>query len=204
MAETPLRTTRKSRQPIQLPITENSSRPTYNILQDLGSSQANITFSQLVAASPQIRQQLAKGLRPKRQIQVQVRNYTERNQSSNLVTTLQIEVEVEGKPTRAICDTGSTISIISDKFRSQLRRNIDRPANYTVLAVDGQKSRPLGYIDDLPITVEGLQIPITVAVMKNVNYSLLLGNDFLAAGRARVDFPERTVQFQKGRQTRTV
>src|SRR6185295_18822352 len=115
-----------------------------------------------------------------------------------------IPIEVNRVKTQAICDTGSTISIISLEFMKRSGHQINRKCEYWVISVDGQRSRPVGMVDNYPITIGHLTVPITMAVMDGVHYDVLLGNNFLIKSSAVVDFARQTVQFGTGSDTRVV
>jgi hypothetical protein len=189
----------QKRQPAQMPLTKGMAP--YSIAEDLQSMKANITVGQLLTAAPQVRRELQSKMSTRKP---RIQEGLVAQQNSSPLSTLQIPVKVNQVSTLAICDTGSTISIISMAFLKQTGFEITRPCHYQVLAVDGTHSRPLGLIDSLPISFGQMTVSIPVAVVDDVHYNLLLGNDFLLKSQAVVDFTNGTVQLGSGADVRIV
>ena len=66
---------------------------------------------------------------------------------------------------------------------------------------NGVRVRPLGCIDNFPITIGGFAIPISVSVLEADNYNVLIGNNWLHRASAVLDWRnlELTVRW-KGRE----
>jgi len=73
---------------------------------------------------------------------------------------------------------------------SPLRKN--DPKRHS--AADGHALVCVGTID-LTLTIQGLKIPQTFLVVKDLNFKLILGLDFLNATRANIDFNHNTLSI---------
>jgi hypothetical protein len=67
--------------------------------------------------------------------------------------------------------------------------------------INGDRRKPLGAIDNFPVTVAGLTMPVTVDVTEALSYSVIVGNDWLTKVKAVIDYqsPSLTINV-KGRQ----
>ncbi len=88
---------------------------------------------------------------------------------------------------RGIADTGAGKTVISEAFMDRLGWSIDKPTKVTFTVATGDKATALGIIKNIPITVGGLTIPISVIVSTSTSYDILLGNDWLIKANAVLD-----------------
>ena len=104
------------------------------------------------------------------------------------VDAIYCDATIDDHPLYLIVDSGSTSSIISKPFLDILGRNIDEPSTINMVDINGGKKRSLGKVKDLPITIKGTTIPITVDVSESKHYSVIVGNDWLTKTKGLIDY----------------
>ncbi|PWA00918.1 hypothetical protein BB558_003011, partial [Smittium angustum] len=162
-------------------ITLNSNHPKYSIKSDLSSINANITFSQLLQSSPEIRTELIKLCR---KVDVESNLNAIENQ---LTTNCKSIVKVFGKSYVAIVDTGAACSVITSRLLDEMGLAPDKFSDQTIITADGKGHNTLGVITQLPITIAGYRFAIDLLVMENNKRSLILGVDWLKNYDATID-----------------
>ena len=103
---------------------------------------------------------------------------TNLTQTSTSTTPVKCNIKLRNKPYQAIIDSGASISMISYQIVKELGLKIGSPSSSLIVSATGPSTRPLGIIQNLPIEIEGITIPMDVKVMDSTSYSLLLGNDW--------------------------
>lgn len=92
------------------------------------------------------------------------------------------QVQVEGVDTKALTDTGSGVSLISDSFRDRYEvlrnRKIDRNISLCATSVNNEPVDLLGSVR-MNITIGGVDTEVPFYVARGVTYSILLGWDFI-------------------------
>lgn len=170
----------------------------YNVVADIQQQQANITFGQLFLLSPKMRGDVNKSLRkpgtrnPKMAAQVSVN-------VALSTTSLYCDAELQGTEMPLIIDTGAAGSLVSCQLLNDLGISIDRPSATVIVDVNGDRKRPLGEVESLPISIQGIIIPAKdVAVTDALTYCAIVGNDWLAKVKAIIDYGQRkmTIEWQ--------
>jgi len=108
-----------------------------------------------------------------------------------------IRLKCNSVKTSALFDTGATKTCVSEHFVKRLRVKIQplppgHPVCYS--SADGRPLIILGTVS-LTLNIQGLRIPHIFTVVKELNYNLLLGTDFMHATQATIDFRNRTVSI---------
>ncbi|KAG9297003.1 hypothetical protein G9A89_008589 [Geosiphon pyriformis] len=85
---------------------------------------------------------------------------------TKLITAMYTDAKVDGHAIKLILDSGSAGSIITQQLMDQLGCQVDYTASVCIITVDGTTKTPIGEIDDLPIEVNGIIVPIKVLVME--------------------------------------
>ena len=94
-------------------------------------------------------------------------------------------------------DSGAFRSCLSLDCAQRMRLRISplRKNNPTRLsAADGHRLVCVGSIN-LTLTIQGLKIPQTFLIVKDLNFRIILGLDFLNATRANIDFNHNTLSI---------
>ena len=106
--------------------------------------------------------------------------------------------EVDGRIVQVILDSGSAGSVISQIFLQKLKGQISRKTNVNMVGINGEKSKALGEVKQLPIRIQGQILPADVIVSEATGYDLLVGNDWLTKYQAVLDWPNKEFRFKVG------
>src|SRR6266487_3093744 len=110
----------------------------YSIIEDLLNTRANVTFAQLLQ-SPLIRKELKKSITPQRRGAKQVHFGKSAAIPSNATfTPLLCKARVYGWTIDLIVDSGSSISVISEKFMKDIGQKPARTSSRTVSDIHGK------------------------------------------------------------------
>jgi transposase InsO family protein len=122
---------------------------------------------------------------------------------STVSSPVYIKIRVNDKPTEAIVDTGSAISIINSDFIKTMQHNkfifkprTCRTANSTSLNIIGQI--------ELKIKIKHIETSVVANVATNLITSMLLGNDWIDENHVHLfgDQKQLTIPDQHGQLTR--
>jgi predicted aspartyl protease len=112
------------------------------------------------------------------------------------VDAVYCDAYVDNHPIYLIIDTGSTGSLISKGFLDKIGRTIQEPSTVNLVDVNGGKKRSLGKIRNLPINIKGTTIPVDVDVSESMNYTVIVGNDWLTKTKGIIDFSHRIMELE--------
>ena len=117
---------------------------------------ANVTYGELLQ-NPEYNNQLRKALgrRPVNNI----------NGGNNKESPCQTIVRLKGTPIKAIMDTGAVASVVSTSIVKALKLNYGKPDNIRLAAFNKTSSGVLGTIQNAPLAIEGVKIPIKLHVV---------------------------------------
>jgi hypothetical protein len=109
----------------------------------------------------------------------------------------QITVQVCGRDvTKTLIDEGSSVSILSSIAWQTLGCPSLAPVTQNLLAFNRRTSQPLGTLPQFPITLGGKTIFVDVMVVQDpLDFSLLLGRDYVYAMKAIVSTLFRVISF---------
>jgi hypothetical protein len=109
----------------------------------------------------------------------------------------QITVQVRGRDvTKTLIDEGSSVSILSSISWQELGCPPLASVTQNLLAFNRRTSQPLGTLPQFPITLGGKTIFIDVMVVQDpLDFSLLLGRDYVYAMKAIVSTLFRVISF---------
>jgi hypothetical protein len=109
----------------------------------------------------------------------------------------QITVQVCGRDvTKTLIDEGSSVSILSSIAWQALGCLALAPVTQNLLAFNRRTSQPLGTLPQFPITLGGKTVFIDVMVVQDsLDFSLLLGRDYVYAMKAIVSTLFRVISF---------
>ncbi|KAG9294137.1 hypothetical protein G9A89_021496 [Geosiphon pyriformis] len=119
------------------------------------------------------------------------------------ITAMYTDVKIDGQSIKLILDSGSASSIITRQLMDQLGHRVDRAASAKIITADGATKTLIGEIDNLPIEINSITVPIKVLVMEATQYQALVGNDWLFKINATLDWNTQKLQLsQNGQYTR--
>jgi Aspartyl protease len=79
----------------------------------------------------------------------------------------RIHARVRSNPIQPIVDSGAAASIITKHLAMHLKLKWTEESDINILAVDGQKRRVIGVIDNAPIAVADALVPINLLVIES-------------------------------------
>ncbi|KAG9306104.1 hypothetical protein G9A89_016008 [Geosiphon pyriformis] len=82
------------------------------------------------------------------------------------ITTMYINAKIDGHYIKLILDSGSAGSIITQQLMDQLGCRVDRAASARIIMADEMTKTLISKIDDLPIEINGIIVPIKVLIME--------------------------------------
>jgi hypothetical protein len=109
----------------------------------------------------------------------------------------QITVQVRGRDvTKTLIDEGSSISILSSIAWQALGCPSLAPVTPNLLSFNRRNSQPLGTLPQFSVTLGGKTVFIDVMVVQDsLDFSLLLGRDYVYAKKAIVSTLFRVISF---------
>ncbi|RWR98562.1 hypothetical protein B4U79_17151, partial [Dinothrombium tinctorium] len=105
-----------------------------------------------------------------------------------------IKMKVNGVETKALIDSGSAISVISETLFNKLRTPFYAWFGGLLRGADGKGIKPQG-ITKIIVSHEKGTHEIEVVVIKGANPDLLLGNDYSRKAGLNIDFGKRIIRF---------
>ena len=110
-----------------------------------------------------------------------------------------IQISINGRKTHALVDTGANISCISEPLLHKL--NISAPFEQSriqqVVGVGGEVHAVLGQVT-LCFSIGGVQLSQKFHVFKHLQYSCILGEDFLSNHNISINIRKRTLTIHDG------
>jgi hypothetical protein len=115
-----------------------------------------------------------------------------------------IHISIESLPTCALCDSGSSVSLISQQFYQRLLKKHDRlksfnstPNAANLYAANNSKLKVKTTVD-LTVRLQGITIINSFIVVDELAYNVILGADFLHDTRASMNFGDRRLILYDG------
>ncbi|KEH19874.1 retropepsins domain protein, putative [Medicago truncatula] len=100
---------------------------------------------------------------------------------------------------RALCDLGASISLFPLSLFKRMGIGELKPTETTLKLADRSTIQPIGYVEDIPIKIEGIYIPTDFMVLdidEDNECPIILGRPFLATAGAIVDVNNGRIVFQ--------
>jgi predicted aspartyl protease len=126
--------------------------------------------------------------------QVRDIDFIETNEEQKF-TSMRSKAEIEDIEIDAVIDTGAAISAITRGLMEELGYKIDRSSDIVLVTANGDKSRSLGKIIDMELTLNGIETTVTVQVIESKDRVLILGNDWLKKVKANIDMENGKVNI---------
>ena len=118
--------------------------------------------------------------------------------ASTGISVVKAPVRISGVDATAIVDSGASHTMMSEILARKLQLyRLITPTHAKFYTSSGKLEKPVGRLLDVPITVGALTLPVDVYVSPARTYSLLLGNNFLAAAEAQINFGTKELVYRK-------
>ena len=114
------------------------------------------------------------------------------------ISVVKANVSIGGTEISAIIDSGASHTMMSDVMarKLQLYRSI-QPTKAKFYTSSGKLESPVGRLTDVSISVGNLTLPVDIYVSPARTYNLLLGNNFLAAAEAEINFGSKLLIYRR-------
>ena len=99
----------------------------------------------------------------------------------------------------ALCDLGASVSLLPLPLFTRLGLGKLKPTETTLKLADRSDIQPVGYVEDIPVKIEGIDIPTDFMVLdidEDNECPIILGRPFLATAGAIVDVQNGRIVFQ--------
>lgn len=116
----------------------------------------------------------------------EVTNYEEND--DGYTTAAKCTLEVNNKETTAIIDSGAATCIITVPLLEQLQLKLSRTSRFKAVNANGEKIRSLGIVDNVIIKMGEVDVLTSFQIFPSQEKFLILGNDWLRAANAILDW----------------
>ncbi|XP_056698043.1 uncharacterized protein [Spinacia oleracea] len=102
----------------------------------------------------------------------------------------------------ALCDLGASVSLMPYSVFAKLKVGDLVPTNITLQLADRSVKYPIGKVEDVPLRVGGLVIPVDFVVLdidEDVHVPIILGRPFLATAGAIINVKQRKITLKVGK-----
>ncbi|GBC12969.1 hypothetical protein GLOIN_2v1772369 [Rhizophagus irregularis DAOM 181602=DAOM 197198] len=99
------------------------------------------------------------------------------NQKERAEEALYGEAIVYGQPVNVLIDSRAVGCIISKRFLDKVNKGIELPTNIKIIDITGQKSSPLGMVQQVPVQMRDIKVYVNMIVTNSAEYNVLLGNE---------------------------
>jgi hypothetical protein len=100
---------------------------------------------------------------------------------------------------KAMCDLGASVSLLPISLFKRVGIGELKPTDVTLKLVDRSTIQPVGYVEDIPVNIEGIYIPadfMVVDIEEDHDCPMILGRPFLATAGTIVDVKHGRIIFQ--------
>ena len=101
----------------------------------------------------------------------------------------------------SLCDLGASVSIMPLSMARKLGFVQYKPCDLTLILADRTSRRPFGLLEDVPVMINGVEVPIDFVVLEMDEESkdpLILGRPFLASAGAVIDVKQGKINLNMG------
>ncbi|KAG9294177.1 hypothetical protein G9A89_021536 [Geosiphon pyriformis] len=93
------------------------------------------------------------------------------------ITVMYTDAKIDSQSIKLILDSRLAGSIITRQLINQLGHQVNQAASAKIITADGATKTPISKINNLPIEINGITVPIKVLVMEATQYQALMSND---------------------------
>ena len=111
-------------------------------------------------------------------------------------TAAKVTLRANGKVQTAIVDSKAATSIITKALLNKLNCKIDRPSKLIVVTANGTRTKSLGIVSGLLITIGKINIQTSFQVLESKDKVLILGNEWLQEANAVIDWKRASLTIK--------
>ena len=115
-----------------------------------------------------------------------------------------IHVQIGCKQTTGLIDTGSSLTLISDRFFQKVKesttekhRFIEKPRTQKLIAANASPLKVQTALE-CDIRIAGIKIPASCIVIQNLTHDVIIGLDTLELAKAKISVHSRTLELYDG------
>ncbi|GET58140.1 enzymatic polyprotein, putative [Rhizophagus irregularis DAOM 181602=DAOM 197198] len=149
--------------------------PKYNVLEDMKSTRANATFSQIIDMSPEQRKIYYEGMR-----------------RGKLIINQELK--------DVMFDTGAAVNVITSQIMDEMDLKIEEPSTVRCVMINEDKLASRG-TTTIYIQFGDKEIPIKVEVIDSGKNEIVLGNGVLDMFKANIDYTDKTIIIRMNDET---
>src|SRR5256886_1132313 len=153
------------------PIESLTAYDVSNYLQNLDSG---LTVGQAAHLSPKYRAGLSRAVRRSYNKEGEKEANFVESDEDNTTTAAKVTLRVNGRAQTAIVDSGAATSIITKALLNKLNCRIDRPSKLIVVTANGARTKSLGIVSNLPVTIGKINISTSFQVLESKDEVLIL------------------------------
>ena len=166
------------------PIESLTAFDVSNYLQNLDSG---LTVGQAAYLSPRYRAELSRAVRRSYKKEGEKEANFVESDEDNTTTAAKVTLRINGRAQTAIVDSGAATSIITKALLNKLDCRIDRPSKLIVVTANGARTKSLGIVSNLLVTIGKINISTSFQVLESKDEVLILGNEWLREANAIMD-----------------
>src|SRR3989440_311994 len=125
----------------------------------------------------------------------------EKTNETNPTTAAKLPLRINGRSQTAIVDSGAATSIITKALLNKLDCRIDRPSKLIVVTANGARTKSLGIVSNLPVTIGKINISTSFQVLESKDEVLILGNEWLREANAIMDWKHASLTIKDRNRT---
>ena len=180
------------------PIESLTAFDVSNYLQNLDSG---LTVGQAAHLSPRYRAGLSRAVRRSYKKEGEKEANFVESDEDNTTTAAKVTLRINGRAQTAIVDSGAATSIITKALLNKLDCRIDRPSKLIVVTANGARTKSLGIVSNLPVTIGKINISTSFQVLESKDEVLILGNEWLREANAIMDWEHASLTIKDRNRT---
>ena len=180
------------------PIESLTAFDVSNYLQNLDSG---LTVGQAAHLSPRYRAGLSRAVRRSYKKEGEKEANFVESDEDNTTTAAKVTLRINGRAQTAIVDSGAATNIITKALLNKLNCRIDRPSKLIVVTANGARTKSLGIVSNLPVTIGKINISTSFQVLESKDEVLILGNEWLREANAIMDWEHASLTIKDRNRT---
>ncbi|OMJ27553.1 hypothetical protein AYI69_g3009 [Smittium culicis] len=165
----------------------------YSVQNYLGERQVIMSFVQLLDASPSERSELIELC--KKMIYKEVDNIFKINEN---ISNCRALIKINNKTFCLVMDTGEAYSVITQKFATKQKFNIDTSFKQAIITADGMRHKTIRTVKNLPICIAGYEFLDNALVLKEAAQEIILGIDWFLEHKAVINLEDGELVLPNG------